>query len=68
MRPVEIEIKIKSIRRELECWQGILANKACNTCKNFGPACGCQLADGLVPPAEVQKTGCPEWQWDQIPF
>lgn len=67
MKPVEIEVKINIARREMEYWQGILARKGCRDCQNF-QAGGCELAEGQTPPPEVQAKGCPEWNWDCIPF
>lgn len=67
MKPIEIEVKIACARREMEHWQGILANRACGHCTNFQSG-GCFIAGGVTPPPEVQKTGCPEWAWDCIPF
>lgn len=67
MKPIEIEVKIACARREMEHWQGILAKKSCHDCVHFQHP-GCQLANGISPPPEVQKVGCPEWVWDSIPF
>lgn len=67
MKPIEIEVKIACARRELEHWQGILSKKSCHDCVHFQHP-GCQLANGISPPPEVQKVGCPEWTWDSIPF
>lgn len=67
MKPIEIEVKIACARREMEHWQGILAKKSCHDCQHFQHP-GCQLANGISPPAEVQKVGCPAYEWDEIPF
>lgn len=67
MKPVEIQVKINVARREMEYWQGILATKSCKDCINFQGG-ACSLANGVTPPPEVQKTGCPQWDWDEIPF
>lgn len=67
MKQVEIEVKVGILRKELAYWEGILANKGCKDCMEFQQG-RCRLAGGAVPPPEVQQTGCPEWQWDDIPF
>lgn len=68
MKKAEIEVKINIARREMQFWQGILdERKGCADCKQWQHR-GCGLADGAEPPAEVVKSGCPEWEWDEIPF
>lgn len=67
MKPIEIEVKIACARREMEHWQGILRDKSCQGCIHFQHP-GCRLAGGIMPPAEVQKVGCPSWEYDGIPF
>lgn len=67
MKPAEIQVKVMCARREMEYWQNILAKKSCGDCAHF-EARTCRLAGGIAPPPEVQKTGCPEWTWDNIPF
>jgi hypothetical protein len=67
MKPAEIQVKINIARREMEYWQGLLNNKCCKECKHFETGV-CALAGGIMPPVEVQKTGCPEWCWCCIPF
>ena len=36
MKPAEIEVKINLARREMELWQGILADKRCSNCTEWG--------------------------------
>lgn len=67
MSPLEINVKINIARREMEFWQGILRDKSCKDCINF-PEGVCKLAGGQVPPPDVQKVGCPAWEYDEIPF
>jgi hypothetical protein len=67
MKPIEIEVKAECARREMEYWKSILTTKGCGNCKQF-KAGACELAGGITPPPDVQKTGCPEWAWDSIPF
>lgn len=67
MTPAEIEVKAACAKREMEHWQAILAGKSCGTCAHLC-AGGCSLADGQMPPADIQKTGCQAWAWDCIPF
>lgn len=66
MRPVEIQVKIGLARREMEYWEGILKGKKCSDCQDFQQ--GVCAKYNAEPPAEVQATGCDEWNWDQIPF
>lgn len=68
MTPGEIEVKINFLSREIQYWRGILANKSCRSCEHFDNGYSCGLTNGVAPPPEVQKTGCPQWAWDQIPF
>lgn len=67
MKVSEIEFKIQLAEKEAKYWRDILADKACVNCLHFATG-GCDLAGGQVPPPEVQKAGCPAWEWDQIPF
>lgn len=66
MKPIEITTRIRVLEGELKIWRGVLADKRCHNCMHF--ASGCLLAGGELPPPDVQKTGCPEWAWDSIPF
>lgn len=67
MKIAEIEVKIACARREMEHWQNILNTRKCQDCEHWSGS-GCDKAGGAVPPPDVQKTGCPEWQWNLIPF
>ena len=67
MTPVEIQTRIRVLEGELKIWREVLADKRCQTCVHFGAGC-CALANGQVPPPDVQKTGCQAWAWDCIPF
>lgn len=67
MSTAYIQVRINIARREVEYWQNLLRDKSCADCKNFQSG-GCELAGGQTPPLDVQKTGCPEWSWDEIPF
>ena len=67
MREFEIQVKINCAKREVEYWEGVLERKQCRGCANWDGS-GCALAGGIMPPLDVQKTGCPEWLWDCIPF
>jgi hypothetical protein len=29
---------------------------------------GCKLANGQMPPEQLQKAGCPAWDWDGVVF
>jgi predicted metal-binding protein len=62
-----IEVRINIARRELEYWQNLLRNKSCDDCKEFQQGV-CNKAGGVRPPPDIIKTGCPEWDWDEIPF
>ena len=66
MTPAEIQVKINLARREMEFWQGVLADKRCGNCKHF--------AEGMChkfqaePPQGGKEPGCEAWSWDSIPF
>lgn len=66
MSPAEIQVKINIARREMEFWQGILADKRCGNCTQFdGHRCSKYDAE---PPSGVKEPGCDDWSWDQIPL
>ena len=67
MKHSEIQVKIEIDKREMQFWLEILEKKSCSDCQNF-PNGVCKLAGDVLPPPEIQKTGCPEWAWDSIPF
>lgn len=66
MKQVEIEVKIGVLRRELTYWESVLQKRSCGECINYSEKV-CRLA-GIAPPSDVQATGCPEYEWDDIPF
>jgi hypothetical protein len=41
-------------------------SKSCQSCMHW--AMGCKLAEGQMPPEQVQKEGCQSWAWDGIVF
>lgn len=41
-------------------------SKSCRSCLHW--ANGCKLARGQMPPEQVQKVGCPSWDWDGVVF
>lgn len=61
-----IKGRIHCLQVELKNWQDILEKRSCNDCEHF--ANGCKLADGHMPPDHVVKQGCPQWEFDGIPF
>lgn len=66
MRAGEIRVKIKSLMNEAQMWSDILEKKSCLDCTHWQQGvCQKWNAD---PPPEVKKTGCDEWNWDEIPF
>ena len=66
MRAGEIRVKIKVLMNEAQIWSDILEKKSCRDCQEFlGNECRKYNAE---PPPEVVKTGCDEWNWDEIPF
>jgi hypothetical protein len=67
MTPAEIEVKVSIARREMQFWQEVLTRKGCKDCKHWQHP-GCGLAEGIHPPPDVVKEGCPEWLWDGVPF
>ena len=40
--------------------------KSCQSCLHW--ANGCKLANGQMPPEQVQKAGCASWDWDGVVF
>lgn len=68
MTPAEIQVKINIAQREADFWREILRRKSCKDCVHFANAPQCAMANGAVPPSDVQRTGCPSWSWDEIPF
>jgi len=67
MKPHEIQVKVNIAQREADYWRQILRDKACKNCVEW-EGNTCRLAGHITPPPDVQKTGCPEWTYDQIPF
>lgn len=66
MKVVEIEVKIALARREMQFWQGILADKRCGNCMEYQrDVCGKYQA---APPQGAREPGCADWSWDSIPF
>lgn len=61
------ERRIAAHRRVVANYLGVLERKGCMTCEHF-KSNGCALAGFASPPPEVQKSGCPEWDYDHIPF
>jgi NADH:ubiquinone oxidoreductase subunit F (NADH-binding) len=51
---------------EAQMWSDILEKKSCNDCTQYRE--GVCWKWNATPPAEVFKTGCDEWNWDEIPF
>ena len=41
-------------------------SKSCPTCMHW--AKGCKLARGQMQPEQVQREGCPSWDWDGVVF
>lgn len=69
MKVIEIQTRIAALRGELKLWEGVLSDRSCQHCVHFGAAvCNHPDAGGVAPPPEVQKTGCPCWEYDEIPF
>ena len=66
MKVVEIEVKIALARREMQFWQGILADKRCGNCEEYTQGI-CHKYQAM-PPAGDKEPGCGEWNWDSIPF
>lgn len=67
MRPAEIQVKINVLNHELNFWKSLLAKKSCRDCEHGQTQGWCQKFEAQ-PPEDVQKAGCDEWSWDQIPF
>jgi hypothetical protein len=41
-------------------------SKSCLSCLHWDR--GCKLAGRQMPPEQVQKEGCPSWDWDEMVF
>lgn len=63
-----IRDRIRMHEREAVLWREILNKRSCKSCEHWLIVGGCALAEGSEPPAEVQKTGCPAWEYDEVPF
>jgi hypothetical protein len=59
--------RIAEIKSEITFLESIKTGARCDNCDAWTGR-GCKRADGVEPPAEVQQTGCDEWNWDEIPF
>lgn len=66
MKVVEIEVKIALARREMQFWQGILADKRCGNCEEFAQNI-CRKYQA-TPPGGDKEPGCADWSWDSVPF
>ena len=53
-------------RWEADEYRRMLAKAACNNCNNWQMH-RCQKFE-VVPPADIQKTGCDDYEFDSIPF
>lgn len=63
--------EIEKLTKALEKVRGFInkiepSDKSCHNCMYFSQ--GCKLANGTMPPKEVQAKGCPKWQFDFVPF
>jgi hypothetical protein len=54
----------RALRHELQRLDAI--HIACKTCKEWEQT-GCAKFD-VTPPADVQQSGCEEWEFDGVPF
>lgn len=63
MRRVELAAYRVALREGLARLDAVTV--ACATCAHWDDRC--VLADA-VPPAEVQREGCDEWELDGVPF
>ncbi len=66
MKQGEIRVKIKALMNEAQMWSDILEKKSCADCQQFQEGV-CQKWNA-EPPEETIKSGCEEWNWDEIPF
>lgn len=66
MKKLELQSKIELYRRELAHLESIQVG--CESCDYFSRGL-CDLAQPpMRPPAEIIPVGCPQWEWDHIPF
>lgn len=66
MKLTEIQERIAGLRKDMEFLERQMATKACRTCMSFERGM-CKVAN-LPPPDHVRPIGCPEWDWDEVPF
>jgi hypothetical protein len=64
MNQIHLRAVQQALRNELVRLDAI--NVACKTCQEWEQT-GCAKFDA-TPPVDVQKTGCEEWEFDNIPF
>jgi hypothetical protein len=64
MNQAQLTAMQQALRHELVRLDAITVS--CLSCKAWKPS-RCTKFDA-VPPVDVQKTGCDEWEFDNIPF
>ena len=63
----EIKRRMERLKAEIHYLETM--DTGCHTCLNFSDMSGgCRLAAGEKPPAEVIRSGCDSWEYDDIPF
>lgn len=62
----EIASAIAELKQQIHALEDI--HTGCQTCTAFSEKTGCARAGGQTPPPEILPIGCPEWEWDEIPF
>ncbi|MFA5630291.1 MAG: hypothetical protein WC997_02165 [Porticoccaceae bacterium] len=62
----DVADSIRALERGLS-FMRLIEGIGCSGCTNYTGR-ECALYRGHEVPEEVKRTGCPSWNWDQIPF
>lgn len=60
---------LETLKRLTAYVEALPAKQECATCNHFDVQTKkCAVNNYMIPPEEVQKTGCSAWEWDYTPF
>ena len=65
-KPEEKERLLSALRPLTTFVETMEVSKSCLSCLHWDK--GCKLAGRKMPPEQVQKEGCPSWDWDGVVF
>jgi hypothetical protein len=65
-KPEEKERLLSALRTITALGEAQEVSKSCRSCLHWDR--GCKLAGRQMPPEQVQKEGCPSWDWDGCVF